>query len=727
VRARARPLTLASEPIELDPATSAGLSGWVLVESFVGRQSPADSANLRVRRRTPAEPLARVEDIELPVNGAGMVHELIRLPGDAVELAWQPPAGVASARAPLTVRRVSWPERIVRMAYRIFWIRAVLPDHMRREAGLTFWRVLRDVAAAYRVASAFRARHPSVRYADWIKYFDVLRSGDVERIKQDIERFREPTHFRVLILSAGTSPAPLQATLASLDAQLYASFTSTTMENVDVFRLAELNADLALGGPQEWVMILRAGDVVPAHALYWFAREAQRLPDAVAIYSDDDRIDAQGRRSDPRFKPDWSPVHFASVDYVGAAVIVRSRAAVRGGGLRPGCLEHGNYDLLLRVIDAADKDRRNAGHVGHIPAVLLHRGDASAAAQSRECGRWSAAVLQDHFRRCGIAAQVEAATTGRRRIRYRLPDPPPLVSIVVPTRDGIAVLRQCVESVLSLTAYSRYELLIVDNQSTDAATLAYLVDVGRRPGVRVLPYRKPFNFSAINNFAAREAAGELLCLLNNDTQVITPGWLDEMAGHLLQEGVGVVGAKLYYPDGRVQHGGVTVGPGGCANHLHAGVGRNDPGYCGRALLAQECSAVTAACLLTRRDLYQKLGGLNERWLPVTFNDVDFCLRAWNAGYRVIYTPHAELFHHESATRGRDDLTLRKSMRVFRELKYMRTRWRERMKHDPFYNPNLSYQRPDFSLGEAGRVDRPWISRQPPRAASGMRAAPVEGR
>lgn len=281
-----------------------------------------------------------------------------------------------------------------------------------------------------------------------------------------------------------------------------------------------------------------------------------------------------------------------------------------------------------------------------------------------------------------------------------------MVSIVIPTRDAVSLLRQCVNSVLAKTTYPHFEVVVVDNGSRDPVALEYLSDIARWPQVRVLRYDQPFNYSAINNFAVAQVSGEVLCLLNNDTEVISPDWLEEMVGHLCQEKVGVVGAKLYYPDGRVQHGGDVVGPGGCANHLHQFIARDDPGYCHRAVVAQELSAVTAACMVTWRALYQRLGGLDEKHLPVAFNDVDYCLRVRQAGHKVVWTPHAELYHHESVSRGKD-ISPRRLKVARREVAYMRRRWRREMQYDPFYNPNFSYMRPDFVLGPAPAIKRPW--------------------
>jgi len=293
------------------------------------------------------------------------------------------------------------------------------------------------------------------------------------------------------------------------------------------------------------------------------------------------------------------------------------------------------------------------------------------------------------------------------RVRYQLPQKLPMVSILIPTRDASHLIRQCVKSILSKTSYPNYEIVIVDNQSIEREALEFLSSLKVETRVRVLRYELHFNFAAINNFAAKHARGDVLCLLNNDTEVITPDWLEEMLGQLVQEKVAVVGAKLLYPDGSVQHGGDLVGVGGVGNHAHSFLGREEPGYCNRAVVAQDLSAVTAACLVTWRHLYQELGGLDEKNLPVAFNDVDYCLRTREAGYRVVWTPHAELYHHESVSRGKD-LTPEKKRRARREVTYMRKRWKHVLGNDPYYNPNLSYERPDFSLSHAPGVKKPWL-------------------
>jgi len=726
-------------PPELKLGTGNIPSGWVLVESRIGPRYGRCFSSLRVRRRSsPGE----VEEIPLSIMPDGRLVEILELPDDVSELTWRTPDHGQFDASQLSVRRVGLAERVVRMAIRVVRTHLRLSRDHRREGGLTIWRSVYDLPGAYRMATAFRfrypllshrdagafrVRYPLLNYPDWIARFDTLRDGDISAIRAHIARFAARPRFHLLLTAGTGGPEAIDRTLASLRGQLYRNFTCTVLDvagahdtsfNADAGLkdagtdsrfvaqpgvagwLASFNASLAGERAEEWVMLLHAGDNLPAHALYWFACEAQARPGAAIVYSDDDTIDAEGSRTQPRFKPDWSPTHLHSTHYVGAAAVLRGSKVAKAGGVTANCCRHGNYDLLLRVAGGAGKK------IVHVPAILHHREGGSRAASAWENPQWCAAVLSAHLARSGGAAEVEQTAPGCRRVRYRLPDAPPLVSIIVPTRDAVALLRQCVYSVLERTTYPRYEILVVDNQSAAPETLAYFGKIAALPNVRVLRYDHPFNYSKINNFAAREARGEVLCLLNNDIEVISPDWLNEMTGHLLQKQAGIVGAKLFYPDSRVQHAGTVVGPGGCADHVHTSVARDEPGYCNRTGVAQEFSAVTGACLLTWKHLYERLDGLNEAELTIAFNDVDYCLRVQEAGYRVIFTPHAELVHHESATRGWDN-SLFKRLRSNREVRDMRANWTQRLKHDPYYNLNLSYWRPDFSLSETPRVKKPW--------------------
>ncbi len=275
------------------------------------------------------------------------------------------------------------------------------------------------------------------------------------------------------------------------------------------------------------------------------------------------------------------------------------------------------------------------------------------------------------------------------RVIHPLPAAPPLVTLIIPTRDRADLLQQAVESLLAKTDYAPFEILIVDNESREAETRALLEELTRHPRVRVLPVAGEFNFSRLNNLGVAQARGEVIGLLNNDLEAMHAGWLREMVSHALRPEIGAVGARLWYPDGTMQHGGVLLGVGGVATHAHAGV-RREHGYFGRAHLTQNFSAVTGACLVLRKEIYQRFGGLDETELPVAFNDVDFCLRLRAAGLRIVWTPHAELRHHESASRGVED-TAEKQRRFLREIATMRRRWGDLLERDPYYNPNLSLE------------------------------------
>jgi GT2 family glycosyltransferase len=299
------------------------------------------------------------------------------------------------------------------------------------------------------------------------------------------------------------------------------------------------------------------------------------------------------------------------------------------------------------------------------------------------------------------------------RVRYPLPQPPPFVSLIIPTRNGTALLRQAVSSILEKTDYPRYEILIVDNGSDDPEALRYLSELGQsqKTSVRVLRYDAPFNYSAINNFAAAEAKGDILAFLNNDVEAIHADWLSEMVSQAVRPGIGAVGAMLYYPLNTVQHAGVILGLGGVAGHPFKEFPRGDQGNKNRMRLVQNYSAVTAACVVILKARFAQVGGFNEKDLPIAFNDVDLCCRLLKAGFRNLWTPFAEFFHHESATRGVDN-TPEKKARFQSEIDYMVNTWGDLLAHDPAYNPNLTLVGEDFSPAYLTRARKPWLAHLP---------------
>jgi GT2 family glycosyltransferase len=341
--------------------------------------------------------------------------------------------------------------------------------------------------------------------------------------------------------------------------------------------------------------------------------------------------------------------------------------------------------------------------VRHIARILYHwraipQSTASGADAKPYALTAAAAAVGEYLEKTGRPAQVSESEHigGMLRVRYPLPEKLPLVSIVIPTRNGLELIRRCIESIEEKTEYRRFEIIVVDNNSDDPETIDYLDDLQKASRIRLLHYDKAFNYSAINNFAVTHASGEYLAFLNNDLEIIASDWLGEMVSHAQRKEVGAVGARLLYPDGRIQHAGVVLGLGGVAGHAMKYFPREDKGYNARLVLIQNYSAVTAACLLIRREVFEHVKGFDEVNLPVAFNDVDFCLRVREAGYNNLWTPYAELFHHESATRGPED-TPEKQKRFSREIDYMQRRWKAQLAHDPAYNPNLTRDAENFAL------------------------------
>jgi GT2 family glycosyltransferase len=456
-----------------------------------------------------------------------------------------------------------------------------------------------------------------------------------------------------------------------------------------------------------YVALLDHDDELHPEALSSVAAALQQNPHWQMVYSDEDKIDEEGRRYDPYFKPDWN-LELLHGQNCFSHLGVYSRSLVNAvGGFREGLEGSQDWDLTLRCAE-----RLGPEQIGHIPKVLYHwraiAGSTAMGAEQKDYAHYAGLrALQDHFKRLGIAAEVEEieGMQGRFRVRHPVPDEHPLVSIVIPSRDKVELLRRCVASILERTTYRAYEVLIVDNQSSDGEALDYLRTIADHPRVRVLKHDLPFNYSHINNEAVRHCQGKLVCLLNNDIEVITPDWLEELVSHALRPNVGAVGAMLYYPNDTIQHAGVIVGVHGIAAHPYSGMPRGHHGQMARARLAQAMSAVTAACLLVNKDVFERVGGLDES-LPVAFNDVDFCLRLRQHGYTNIWTPFAELYHWESASRGVED-TVEKQERFDGEIDFMVRRWTRMLSGDPYYNPNLTLSGEPFTLAFPPR-DGPFV-------------------
>jgi O-antigen biosynthesis protein len=558
-------------------------------------------------------------------------------------------------------------------------------------------------------------------YAEWIRQFDSHNAEVNANLLAQMDGFAHIPLFSVLLPVGSAGANELRATITSVLEQIYPHWelciAIDTEASADVHALlrdyaqaeprikiaAGRTADMTQLGNQalamvsdhsNWVISFNAIFNIAVQAMDMLARVTNEYENSRIIYTDADVLDTQGQRTEPDFKPDWNLDLHLSRNLIGRFGVYRTALVQQVSGYQAGMAEVMDFDLSLRCLEHVTADQ-----IVHLPYVLFH--GAPAVPTSHVASSAGVQALHAYFARQCIAASAENIVHGY-RIHYALPKVLPLVSLIIPTRNGLQLLRRCIDSILQKTSYAYFEIIIVDNGSDDPATLAYFKDLAKAPQIQILRIDAPFNYSALNNAAVKVAKGELIGLVNNDIEVISPDWLEELVSHALRPGVGAVGARLWFPDGTLQHGGVVLGLGGVAGHVHMGIGRDQLGYQGRAALTQNLSAVTAACLVVKKSIFEAVGGLNEQDLAVAFNDVDFCLRVREAGYRNVWTPFAELYHYESASRGYED-TPEKQQRFSKEVAYMHQRWGKLLQTDPAYNPNLTLHGEDFSYAWPPRV------------------------
>lgn len=455
----------------------------------------------------------------------------------------------------------------------------------------------------------------------------------------------------------------------------------------------------------EYIMFADHDDLLTPDALYEMVSAINNDKTIDAIYSDEDKTNFENKKYfEPHFKPDFSIDLLRSVNYICHLFMVKRELADEVGYLRTEFNGAQDYDFVLRCCEKAKR-------VYHVPKVLYHwrshEKSTAANPQSKmyafEAGK---RAIEAHYERVGITgATVELTPNlGIYRSRFEVKGNP-LVSIIIPNKDHIDDLEKCLQSIFKKSTYNNYEVIIIENNSEWPETFEYYKKLeADNSKCRVIYWKDEFNFSAINNFGAKEAEGEYLILLNNDTEIITPDWMEEMLGYCQREDVGIVGARLYYNDDTIQHAGVILGFGGIAGHAAIGQDRYELGYMARAHTPQDMSIVTAACMMVDKKVYDEAEGLDER-LKVAFNDVDFCMKVRAKGYLVVYNPYVELYHYESKSRGLED-TPEKVARFAGEIDIFKSKWEgELKKGDPYYNPNLSLKRADYSLrGEDEKVE-----------------------
>jgi GT2 family glycosyltransferase len=582
------------------------------------------------------------------------------------------------------------------------------------------------------ISDASRKRNILNDHEQWIKHYDTVSPRDREGIGAHIDAFKARPLVSLIMPVYNTREEILRAAIDSVLGQLYphwelciaddASPNPRVKEILEEYRQKDARikvvyrkknghiseaSNSALGMARgEWIGLLDHDDEIPEHALYYMVNELNDHSDADILYSDEDKIDETGRRFSPHFKTDWNPDLFYSSNYLCHFTLCRASLVKAVGGFRKGLEGAQDYDLFLRCVAKSSDER-----ILHIPRILYHwRSMAGSTAFSGDqkpyAEKAAKKALTDYFesQQLKVTVEVGAAPTTY-RVRYPLPDPLPKVTLIIPTRNRHDLLEKCIDSLLARTKYPEYEIIVVDNQSDDPESLKVFDRLKQEGACRLLRYDHPFNFSAINNFAAKNANGDFLCLMNNDIEVVSEDWLHEMVSHAERPGIGAVGCKLIYPNRRVQHAGVITGIGGIAGHSHRLYSTDSPGYFSRLQIVQNFSAVTGACLVVRKSLYEEMNGLDEN-LEVAFNDIDFCLRIREKGYRNLWTPYVEIIHHESLSRGHDD-TVEKRRRFKKEIDFMKSRWGEGLDYDPFYNPNLSLDCEDFQVAGYPRIGQPW--------------------
>ena len=511
-----------------------------------------------------------------------------------------------------------------------------------------------------------------------------------------IESVRSQTyaHWELCIADGSSSEADIKGILLSY-AQMDKRIKITLLkDNKGIAGNSNEALSLANGN---FVALLDHDDTLAPFALFEIVTVINESADVDFIYTDEDKISENGRaRFEPHFKPDWSPDTLRSCNYITHLTVVKKELLDLAGYFRKGYEGSQDYDLIIRATEKA----RN---IIHVPKVLYHwrahglsaAGNPEAKPYAHDAGR---KLLSDHLHRLGIDGSVEDGLCPHMyKVNYSI-NRNHKISIIIPNKDHAEDLSRCVSTVLTRSSYLQYEIIIVENESIEPETRKLYSRLQEQTAVKIVEWNKPFNFSAMNNYAVKQSTGDVLLFLNNDTEIITPDWIEHMLCHAARKEIGAVGAKLLYPDGKIQHAGVILGIQGTAGHSHKYFDRDAVGYFSMLKSVHNVSAVTGACMMMRRDIFDEVGGFDEM-LSHSYNDIDLCLQIRQKGYRIIFTPYAELYHFESKSRGLMD-TPDNAVRFSQEARLFRTKWDALLRRgDPYYNINLTLDKEDYSIRE----------------------------
>ena len=561
-----------------------------------------------------------------------------------------------------------------------------------------------------------RFEEREVEYQEWYK---KNKPSEEELARQRKKKWKDPVVISVLVPAYRTPEVFLKQMMESVLLQTYpylelciadGSGTDDSVENVvkeyqkkdPRVRYRRLEKNEGIAGNTNAAIEMASGDylalfdhddLLSPNALFEVASAIEKEK-ADVIYTDEDKVTSDLKEHfQPHFKPDFNPDLLCANNYICHLFVVKRSLALKLGGQDPAYDGAQDYDFIFRCTENAEK-------IVHVAKILYHWRVHQASTADNPSSKLYAfdagkRAIEAHLARIGAKAEVShTKDLGFYRVKYQVQGNP-MVSIVIPNKDEKETLKKCLESIWKKTSYPNYEIILVENNSTTQEIRDYYKELDGKERVRVVYWDKEFNYSAINNFGISYAKGEYILCLNNDITVISPDWLEELLANCQRPEVGIVGARLYYPDNTIQHAGIVLGMGGCAGSLFVGLARSRGGYLHKAALQQDLSAVTAACFMVKKEVFEKVGGFEEK-LAVAFNDVDFCLKVRHAGYLVVYDPYAELYHHESKTRGYEN-TEAKKRRFQEEIEYMRCHWMPDILRDPYYNENLSLKASDYSL------------------------------
>lgn len=540
-----------------------------------------------------------------------------------------------------------------------------------------------------------KQRKTRFSYMPKISIVVPLYKTQPEYLKQLIESIQAQTYTNwELCLSDGSGEnSPLEKLLKSYEAGDSRIRVVSHKEPLQISHNTNAAIEISQG---EFIAFADHDDKLEPHALFECVKALNENPETEVIYSDEDKMSMDGNKFfQPHFKPDFNLDLLCTVNYICHLFVAKKTLIRQVGMLRAEFDGAQDYDFILRCIEATD-------HIYHIPKILYHwRSHEDSTAENPESKRYAfdagKKAIEAHYERIGVKARVSLGEyLGLYRTHF-IRDYDPLISILIPNKDHIDDLKRCIDSIEKKSSYRNYEYIIIENNSTEEETFAFYKKLEEENDkVRVVYWDGPFNYSAINNFGAGYAKGEYLLLLNNDTEIINSDCLEELLGYCMRKDVGIVGARLYFEDDTIQHAGVVLGFGGIAGHCFVQQPRTSTGYCHRIICAQDYSAVTAACMMVKRSIFEEVKGLSED-LQVAFNDIDFCIKVRDAGYLVVYNPYAELYHYESKSRGLED-TPEKVARFNKEIATLESHWPDIFKKgDPYYNPNLTLDSQDFSL------------------------------